>query len=651
MSSETSLQFRGVENLIEREYRNLPAYQWSRELAKNGLEHGATRIEFGPEWEGVAANGVYRMMYADDGCGMSRDDLRRYMRNLGEGGKQVGGPHDNYAMGSRMSLLPWNQAGVVVISVKDGNPSMVKLMFDPDAKNGDGEYILEEVEVETEDGEFSRSTVYEPYFDDELGFDWADVIPDFVVKSGHGTVFVLLGKSGREDTVMGDSAKAESQRHLGRKYFNTRFWSLPDHVTMNVFEMPEDRSKWPKSKTDDSAHRQNRRVRGARHFTEFETKAGESIVQSSGVVDLPDRTRVHWWLRSAERAETGGIGMSSGFIALLYRDELYSLATADKDDGDASGGASTYRQFGISSDSMRRRITLLVEPPEYDEASGTAGVAPSTGRADLYWMGVGQNPRSLKPGDWAQWFSDQMPQEIVDAVSAESLVNADDDNRQERFKRVADRLGKRWRIKRARVSAQGGDTTSDPRSPGAIPRTPLDVPTATPRKPRGPRKVAVKGRKGGKELGTPGTPGPQAKSTSVQGGIPAVEFVTADDLADEGMLASWIPPNQLKPDGCILIDKDHPVLQEQITHWQGQYAPTLANAVEQRVKDAYAEVAVAKVAHIHALAAGSLFSEEQRDEMLKNYALTAGLLGLLAEDSYISPQLGGLGAKRKRDDS
>jgi hypothetical protein len=649
MSIDNSLQFRGVGNLIEREYRNLPAYQWARELAKNGIEHGATQIEFGPEWQGVASSNVYRLRYADNGSGMSREDLRGYMRNLGEGGKQVGGPHDNYAMGSRLSLLPWNPLGVVVLSLKDGVTSMVKLMFDMYKREGEGEYVLEEVEIESENGDLVRSTVYGPYPDDELGFDWEDVIPDFVREVGHGTVFVLLGKSVNENTVMGDVTKAESQRHLGRKYFNNRFWDLPEDLSLTVFEMPEDPARWPRSPKDASFHRQNRRVRGAKHFTEYPSKAGLETVKSKGTVTLPDNTKVHWWLRSIPKVETGGIGMSSGFIGILYRDELYAVSNSDKDEGDGSNGATTYRQFGISSDTMRKRITLVIEPPEYNEDLGTPGVAPSTGRADLYWMGSGLNPTSVKPGFWAQAFNDQMPQEIIDAVSEETLSGSEDEDRQDRFKRVADRFAKRWRIKKARITENEGDTTTHPTSPGASARTPLDVPPPTSRKPKGPRKISVKGRKGKNELGAPGTPGLPAKTTFVSGGVPAVKFVSTEDLADEGMLASWTPPNQFHPDGCIQVDETHPVLVEQIKFWQSQYAPTLAVAVEKKVKDAYADVAVAKVSHIHALAATSLFSEEQRDEMLKNHVLTASLLGLVSEDSYISPQLGGLGSKRKKE--
>jgi hypothetical protein len=129
MSGHTALRFLGVGNLLEREYRNAPAYQWARELVRNGVEAQARTIEFGVEWEAVKARRVYRLQYADDGMGMSHDDLRDYMRTLSKGSKMVGGPHDNYAMGCRMTLLPWNPTGVVVISQQEGEePFMVKLI-------------------------------------------------------------------------------------------------------------------------------------------------------------------------------------------------------------------------------------------------------------------------------------------------------------------------------------------------------------------------------------------------------------------------------------------------------------------------------------------------------------------------------------------
>jgi hypothetical protein len=642
MSGNTPLQFLGVGNLLDREYRNSPAYQWGRELARNGLEADATIIQFGPEWQGVDATGTYRMQYADDGCGMTKDDLRNYMRTLGKGGKVVGGPHDNYALGSRMTLLPWNPEGVVVISMVDGEAHMVKMMFDPDAADGEGEYVLEEVEW-TEDSETGLATVYPPYDDDQLGFDWADTIPDFIKTAGHGTTFTLLGRSPTDHTIDGDPERAESHRFLGRKYFNARFWDLPQGVSLRVFEMPEKQEDWGSKKG------QNRTVRGAMSLIEYRKSSGEDFVEASGTVSLADGIKVHWWLRTEPKVETGGLGAKSAYIGVLYRSELYGPAYTESEDGDTKAGANVYRQFGIGSDSVRRRVFLIIEPPEFNETTGAPGVAPSTGRADLYWMGGGASARSVKPADWSGEFGEKLPQEILDAINAEHDSREHSDDREERLKRVLDRFAKRWRAPRARVQDSDTDTTTTPTSPGSAPRTPIDSP-ARPRKPRKKRVVMVRGRAGDTVIGQPDAGSTPAKKTNVSVGVPDCRWVTAEDINDDGMLAAWQKPSVQRPNGCIEIDKDHPVIRSQIEHWQGQYPPAVARDMEKLVKDAYEEVTIAKVSHLHALT-GVVFSEEQRDEMLLNPALSASLLGLISEDALIAPRTGKLGTKRRKADT
>jgi len=88
----------------------------------------------------------------------------------------------------------------------------------------------------------------------------------------------------------------------------------------------------------------------------------------------------------------------------------------------------------------------------------------------------------------------------------------------------------------------------------------------------------------------------------------------------------------------------------QIEHWQSQYPPAIANDVRKLVMDAYEEVAVAKVSHLHALT-GNVFSEESRDVMLENPALSASLLGLISEDALIGPRTGSLGTKRRKGEA
>jgi hypothetical protein len=310
-------------------------------------------------------------------------------------------------------------------------------------------------------------------------------------------------------------------------------------------------------------------------------------------------------------------------------------------------GAAVFRQFGIGADSVRRRVFLVIEPSEFDDATGAAGVAPSTGRADLYWMGAGQSPRSVKPADWAEAFGENLPQEILDAISAEYESREQSDDREERFKKVMDRFSKRWRAPRARVQDKETDTTTTGTSSGTSPRAPIDSPTPRTRKPGATKKVVVRGRGGGVVIGQPGTRATPAKATSVSSGVPGVEWVTEADINDKGMIAAWQKPNKQFPNGCITLDKHHPVILSQIEYWQKIYPPAVAPQVASIVREAHEEIAIAKVSHMHALT-GTVLSEDQRDSMLLNPALTTSLLGLISEDAVIGPRTGKLGTKKRR---
>jgi hypothetical protein len=152
-------------------------------------------------------------------------------------------------------------------------------------------------------------------------------------------------------------------------------------------------------------------------------------------------------------------------------------------------------------------------------------------------------------------------------------------------------------------------------------------------------------------LGKPGTGSTPAKTTKVSLGIPDCRWVNAEDIADEGMFAAWQPPSAAYENGLIELDQTHPVIVGQIQYWQAQYPKAVGPEVMEIVKNSYEMVAIAKVSHIHALSSDGVLSEEQRDDMLQNPSLTASLVGLLGEDAIITPRLGGLGAKRKREDS
>jgi hypothetical protein len=168
----------GTQHLIERTYRESGRFQCVRETVINAIEAGATRIEFGIEWQTVENRGIYRRVIADNGRGMTPRELKTFFNTFGGGGKPIGGAHENFGVGSKTSLLPWNHLGMVVISKKAGELAMIRVQQKPES----GEYGLRLEEVFDEEGNKRLESVYRPYDDEELSCDWLYLCPNGPIK-------------------------------------------------------------------------------------------------------------------------------------------------------------------------------------------------------------------------------------------------------------------------------------------------------------------------------------------------------------------------------------------------------------------------------------------------------------------------------------
>jgi hypothetical protein len=143
----------GASNFVNRMFEACGSYQWAREFLKNSLEAEATKVLFGIEWQAVEKRGVYRRTVIDNGCGMDRDELLNFYSTLGAGAKKIGGIHENFGVGAKIATLPWNPEGVVVISYKGGQASMIWIMLEPES----GDYELVEFDVDGEKKNGNRS--------------------------------------------------------------------------------------------------------------------------------------------------------------------------------------------------------------------------------------------------------------------------------------------------------------------------------------------------------------------------------------------------------------------------------------------------------------------------------------------------------------
>jgi len=208
--------------------------------------------------------------------------------------------------------------------------------------------------------------------------------------------------------------------------------------------------------------------------------------------------------------------------------------------------------------------------------------------------------------------------------------------------RLADRFGSRWRIVRLR-SQKGGAYTVEPSSPGTAPVRRVVRPVVRSDKSSGTH-VSTGGSGGDPNTGR--LPGfEDASRKHVAGAIPHYRRVTAAEV-DPGMIAAWQPNDPEYPEGVVLLNVEHPVIVEQIEHFQAQYPDHYSDEVADNVIAGYGEIAVAKIAHSEHLKGMHLTSTIET-EFRMGVALTMSLLGLLSEEAVIAPRLGRFGVKRR----
>ncbi|MEM9405872.1 MAG: hypothetical protein AAGA81_07540 [Acidobacteriota bacterium] len=629
------MQTDGTQHIVDRIYRESGPFQWVRETFINAEEAGATRVEFGIEWQAVESLGVYRRVIADNGQGMTADELVGVFNTFGGGGKPNGGAHENFGVGSKTSLMPWNRFGIVVVSWVEGEASMIWLH--QDSAGGDyGLRLFDALDPTT--GESSLEHVYGPFDDPDNGCDWSQVRPDWIDQ--HGTVIVLLGNDPGQDTVLGDPSRDEADIKGISTYLNRRVWEIDASSQVTVDELrSNDRSGWPRSGAEAVTtvaknapdRRTNRRaIRGARHYIEYPVDFKKGELSSSGSVPLDDGTVVDGFLWNGQRPAVQSYAAVSGYIAALYRNELYNVGSHH----------STYRMFGISESKVRTKLWLVIRPPEADQTVGSFGVYPRTDRNSLLLQGGAAAGRPLPFEEWAADFADRMPDDIRSAIRearGSEAGSIEDDSWRDR---LADRFGSRWRIRR--IKAGSGPASVDPDAPGTMPRK--------------AKKIVRSSSGGGATGGLSGTPAVgtrpgrlQGRSSLVAGGIPTYRAVGSGDVG-AGILAAWQPNDPEHPEGVVLINQDHPVLQEVIASWQGQYADHHAEEIASDVLRVYGESAVAKIAHSEHLKS-IMPSHAVEADLRSDAALTMSLLGLIGEEAIIAPRVGGKYAKRKRSGS
>lgn len=600
---------------IERDHRMTAAHQWARELLVNSRQAGATKVVFGFH-AASAAQGIWRMQVSDDGCGMDGDEIVGFFKSYGASGKAVGGEHENMGIGAKTSLLPWNQQGLIVISVKDGVAAMIHIL-----KQGDA-YGLRSFDY----GDGTEDVVTDPAFlDGEWGVDWSESIPDWITE--HGTVIVLLGSERTQHTYLGNPERDEwSSQSALSKYLNGKFWELDD-VDVDVVEMQSsDVQSFDVEKT------WRRHIIGWR----LETLHAEGLTgvrdgkivelpptaEQSGTVSLTDGTNVHWFVHR-EGVRTKDVRehpASVGTISVLHQNEMFSVTRH----------LTHFRWFGVPQESARKRVSFVVEPlPAGDDVA--RGVYMTADRSRLLVRGGGNAGSDLPLSEWGEEFAESLPDEIARLRSTGATDSADKREIRERLLKL---FGDRWRNRGNRRRgdvvhiADSGDPARGQRPPEGEAKSPRERPKR-PRRPGNRGLLDLAGERHG-------------RSTGGVEGMPDWEWYPESEFDEDERKWAGVWDPHLRE---LRLNEDHPLFCEVIDHWQARYPSRYADEIRDRVKLSLGEILVARIAHSAFLPG---ISQQEIDNGVRTpQAITLAACGLIAEERFLATSLGGKFGKKR----
>lgn len=505
----------GIDNngfLLDRFAVDCGPLQYVRELTQNSIEAirraGRDKGEIVWSYDDLTfeRTGIKKLCITDNGCGMTAEEMVRYLNNLSSSGS-VQSIDGNMGIGAKISAAAKNRAGVEYLSWRDGIGHVICFWKDPVS----GEYGLKPFENDYGDQEHVALLTTE-----------AIQTQPTIEAYGAGTHVVLHGQTENEDTF---SASDEyTDRKAGqwlRKYLNTRYFRLPTNIRIDC-----------------------RTAGGGDAGFRYVTGQGpvlDAIAMAKGTVNLKNAV-AHWWLVPkadsdlaepvrVEGATKAVASMKSfnpsyfttGHVAATYQDELHDVIRGN-------AGRVLLQQFGILIGFDQ--VVVYVEP------TGPA-VVPNMARSVLLIDGA-----ALPWGDWADEFRGKLPEEIKAFMARIQPAAHDTKNEDERIRSVMEL----YKITKYKPSANGAHVMGDPTSSGQL-RT--GDPTLDPRPEPDPRpRPDSRERKKSAYSELLNSNGQRADLVSAEQELPHLDWVTAENGSRPKDMypnhAAWfIPPNTI----------------------------------------------------------------------------------------------------------
>ena len=593
----------GLTVLVDRTYNEGRPDQYIREVVHNAIKAQATKIRLtGIRLSEYGVEGGVKLACVDNGYGMSADVIGDYLGQLFNGQNEID-ENGHFNMGVRVSTLPFTD--LLVASWVDGEDdgAVVRFGYNPETKR------YAQQGWENEDGTF-----------DTVGIASSELIHPIIEEAGHGTVFVLLGRAARHNTVGRIHRDVSGKFVYPNKrntradllYLNSKFHTLPEGLDLKVMHAGENLEDWKKDiapgewfeDADQSVRKYSfSPVRGLDTLIK-EGPGGKQGAESKGEVEVVSRrgyrATIKWALFKEEHYKRGGTpdkavgthditdyGFPLGLFGELYQGEVYNVH-------EFGWTRHPMEKYGIAYPELRDRLVILVEPaPASAKFMGAKAIGS---RKHLIVAN-----KELPHDEWGEQWHQKMPQEIRDRIAL--LRGESSKEQEERLNRMRARLQKLFAGRKPKTTTQEPETGDTVKGKGGSGGTEGDgegkttnTGTGTPcpegctcgKHHPGPR---VNHRT---KLGSVGGTGRKVDSDAAEKkstvALPEVKWVYDSEKAegesrefgnDPALLVHWVSGGS-----TILINGDHKYLTDLIAKAVVERKPAVAEEIPGIVRDA-----------------------------------------------------------------
>jgi hypothetical protein len=575
--------------LVQRLGSDCDDYQQYRELTQNAIEAvlwarrdgllgpDEGEVIWDVDWYALEANGVYRACISDNGDGMSRNELYRYINTLSASGG-VQSLVENYGVGAKIAAATRNPDGLVYQSWQRGEGVLAQLVIDHKAR----EVGFRRWEIE--DGVFEDILTVKP-----------ELRPAPIAE--HGVSVSLLGTHQLDHTFLGPQRLDTPYKSWWLfRALNRRYFRLPCDVKVRVFQTWDPKS-WPKSREElASGSSLMRKVFGQEYYL-------NRYALAKGTVPLTGATAYFYVMDPEKGMDQRQFFEVAGHVAALYKNELLEMRTGN-------AGRKVLQNFGAVFSA--KHLVIYVEPH-----LNVGKITTNTARTELILNGS-----PLPWMDWADEFRENLPPEIKELeheIAIHGSAKSHADTIRERLKKIKSL----YRVTRYKPYSIGL-AFADIGTIGNVPK-----PTGKARSKAATSRTGGSGGQAGSEyLAGRKDEGSPAKPIDTHAVEPITNWHSVEDgTRDPGDMEDRAA-RYLFGEHRLMINADFRVFTDLVDYFCKQYSniPGVKAVVTDTVHEWFEQQLVEAVMGIRAIEGSKLWDNDQITSALSEEALTTAAI-------------------------